>query len=95
MTRCSTAQHGAGRALPRAITRGLRGVGVAHEYEDRDGWERRGCWRIGAPEQSVSVLVSAALRVSFLVLDRTPSSPGPAFCVKLGTRRKQIENEAK
>jgi hypothetical protein len=55
----------------------------------------RDSWRIGAPEQSVSILISAALRASFLVLDRTPSSPGPPFCVKLGPEEKQIENEAK
>ena len=55
---------------------------MAQEYEDRDRWEMRGSWRIGAPEQSVSISISAALRASFLVLDRldrTPSSPDRRF----------------
>jgi hypothetical protein len=68
---------------------------VAQEYEYQDRWEMRDSWRIGAPKQSVSISISAALRASFLVLDRTPSSPGPPFCVKLGPEEKQIENEAK
>ena len=55
---------------------------MAQEYEDQEKREMRGSWRIGAPEQSVSISISAALRASFLVLDRldrTPSSPDRRF----------------